>query len=373
MPERQSARATTTRDSVETLDDILRYGAVALLSWGAFLIWRDFSDRLAGRLGALSALSSVAYLLGDKAQFQVWGIDGPLLVMPISSMSAIITWLFCLSLFDDGFRLRVPHMAVLAIKFGTGLAIYPSLALGADTLVSQLAIFSRLIILGVVIHLAIVIWQGRNDDLVEERRRFRSIFAVSVVVVSLAIILIETFVNGGVVSPLLMALQSFGFWAISIFVLWRLSSPNRVDLFFLEPQPANAIGTDQHHCELSPTDRHDLDTINAFTKTEGFLESGLTIAKLAQTIKVPEHRLRHLINLHLGYRNFADFLNHHRITVAQSRLSDIDRRNTSVLTIAMDLGYGSLGPFNRAFKARTGLTPTEFRMKSLRQMAAATK
>ncbi len=32
-----------------------------------------------------------------------------------------------------------------------------------------------------------------------------------------------------------------------------------------------------------------------------------------------------------------------------------------ILTIALDAGFGSIGPFNRAFKAHTGLTPTEYR------------
>jgi AraC-like DNA-binding protein len=36
-----------------------------------------------------------------------------------------------------------------------------------------------------------------------------------------------------------------------------------------------------------------------------------------------------------------------------------------VLTIAMDTGFRSIGPFNRAFKADTGLTPTEFRRLEL--------
>lgn len=50
-----------------------------------------------------------------------------------------------------------------------------------------------------------------------------------------------------------------------------------------------------------------------------------------------------------------------------------DNRNTPVLTLAMELGYGSLGPFNRAFKERTGLTPTEFRTQSLEAGLAAAK
>jgi len=36
-----------------------------------------------------------------------------------------------------------------------------------------------------------------------------------------------------------------------------------------------------------------------------------------------------------------------------------------VAAIAFDLGYGSLGPFNRAFRAATGATPTEWRRQAL--------
>jgi AraC-like DNA-binding protein len=32
-----------------------------------------------------------------------------------------------------------------------------------------------------------------------------------------------------------------------------------------------------------------------------------------------------------------------------------------ILTIALDSGYGSIGPFNRAFRQRYGMTPTEYR------------
>ena len=41
-----------------------------------------------------------------------------------------------------------------------------------------------------------------------------------------------------------------------------------------------------------------------------------------------------------------------------------------MLTIAMDAGFQSIGPFNRAFKADTGLTPTEFRRDALARSAS---
>jgi AraC-like DNA-binding protein len=77
-----------------------------------------------------------------------------------------------------------------------------------------------------------------------------------------------------------------------------------------------------------------------------------------------------LINGHLGYRNFSAFLNSYRIPEAQQILSDPEQVRKPVLTLALELGYGSLGPFNRAFKVATGLTPTEYRQQSLGASAA---
>jgi len=71
--------------------------------------------------------------------------------------------------------------------------------------------------------------------------------------------------------------------------------------------------------------------------------------------------LRRLINQRLGYRNFNVFLNEHRIAEAKAALADPRQAEVPVITIAMDAGFQSLGPFNRAFKATTGVTPSEYR------------
>jgi AraC-like DNA-binding protein len=91
-------------------------------------------------------------------------------------------------------------------------------------------------------------------------------------------------------------------------------------------------------------------------------------------LDLPEFRLRQLINERLGHRNFNAFLNRYRIDEAKAALSDPSQREVQVLTIAMDAGFQSIGPFNRAFKADTGMTPTEFRRHSLvRSQAAASR
>ena len=92
---------------------------------------------------------------------------------------------------------------------------------------------------------------------------------------------------------------------------------------------------------------------------------GLTIATLADHLEVPEHRLRALINKRLGHRNFSAFLNGLRIAEAREILAEKTQVDTPVLTIAMDLGYNSLATFNRAFRAESGTTPTDYRREKL--------
>ena len=92
-----------------------------------------------------------------------------------------------------------------------------------------------------------------------------------------------------------------------------------------------------------------------------YRHDNVTIGTLATKLAIPEYRLRRLINQRLGYRNFNVFLNEHRIAEAKAALADPSQAEVPVITIAMDAGFQSLGPFNRAFKATTGVTPTEYR------------
>ena len=99
-------------------------------------------------------------------------------------------------------------------------------------------------------------------------------------------------------------------------------------------------------------------------------EPGLTVAALAARLRMPEYRLRRLINQRLGHRNFNAFLNQWRLGEVKDALADRAQREVPISTIALDAGFASLGPFNRAFRAETGLTPSAFRARSLGASAA---
>jgi AraC-like DNA-binding protein len=101
-----------------------------------------------------------------------------------------------------------------------------------------------------------------------------------------------------------------------------------------------------------------------------YRQEGLTIGALAAKLGTPEYRLRQTINEGLGHRNFNAFLNGYRIGEAKAALADFEQRLVPVLTIAMDAGFQSIGPFNRAFRAETGMTPTEYRRATLAAAAS---
>ncbi len=104
-----------------------------------------------------------------------------------------------------------------------------------------------------------------------------------------------------------------------------------------------------------------------------YREEGLTIAALAARLGMPEYRLRRVINQGLQYRNFSEFLNRYRLADVTSALADPAQDEVPILTIALDAGFGSIGPFNRAFKAHTGVTPTEFRRTRPRRRLAVSE
>lgn len=86
----------------------------------------------------------------------------------------------------------------------------------------------------------------------------------------------------------------------------------------------------------------------------------LRIGDVAGRLGQPEYRVSRCISASLGFANFNRLINHHRIADAKRLLSD-PSESRSILEIALDCGFGSLGPFNRAFKEETATTPRAYR------------
>jgi len=104
-------------------------------------------------------------------------------------------------------------------------------------------------------------------------------------------------------------------------------------------------------------------------KERFYIQENLSVRVLASHLGVHEYKMRRFINGRLGFRNFNEFLNEYRIKEACAVLADPEKNDTPILRLAMELGYGSLAPFNRAFRVVTGKTPTEYRRAVLEKTA----
>lgn len=221
----------------------------------------------------------------------------------------------------------------------------------------------RVLKLLVVAHALWMTLRGRPDDLVERRRALR-LFFVGIISLQVGAVLVVELAVGGELPPGWLQLSNviiIGILTLGLAVpMLHLNN----EFFELEVRTRLAAAEDGVDT-LGAADSILRDKLLALMDDGYFRETGLTIPVLAEKLNYPEHRLRRLINGHLGYRNFSAFLNSYRIGEAKQQLADPERARTPVLTIALNLGYASLGPFNRSFKDATGMTPTEFRRQNL--------
>lgn len=95
-----------------------------------------------------------------------------------------------------------------------------------------------------------------------------------------------------------------------------------------------------------------------------YLQSDLSLPKLAGQLNTNPHHLSQLLNDRLGL-TFFDWLATHRITEAQRLLSDSTTAHLKIDEIAERVGYNSPSAFHTAFKRLTNQTPAQFRAKAV--------
>jgi AraC-like DNA-binding protein len=351
----------------QSADLLLRGGACLLLALLAALVLRDHGRVAAGWLGTLFASGTAAFALcsapGMHKLLGWWSAP----ILAGASGNNLVFWLFACALFDDGFRPRLWHGALWLAIVAAGVievlilpASSPIAAPLGIALMSQTVLFA---ILGGV--QAITNWGG---DLVEPRRRLR-LFVVVATSVYIVINAGIGFLRMGPGSPAGSLVQIMILVLVLVAVAAALLRVSGEAGLFPEPVSA-ARPPDFLERPVAPPDPALIAALErVMTLDRAYRQEGLSIGRLALRLGLPEYRLRQVVNQGLGYRNFASFLNSYRIADAKAALADPGQDEVPILTIALDAGFNSLGPFNRAFKAETGMTPSDFRR--LRPPAAA--
>lgn len=223
----------------------------------------------------------------------------------------------------------------------------------------------RNIIAGLLsLHACVVVARGGGGDLIEGRRRLRGLLMGAAAVFAVTNVFLAFTTRFDPTAPWLIFSggRLYG-GAVGALVIVAIAA------MFLQMRTA-VFGASRRTTGPDPRaeaeERLTLGKLDEIMAAGAWRQESLTIGDLAKQLATPEHRLRRLINQRLGHRNFADFLNSYRIAAAKRRLADPAEARTTVAVIAFDLGYGSLGPFHRAFRAATRSTPAQWRRQALR-------
>jgi AraC-like DNA-binding protein len=86
----------------------------------------------------------------------------------------------------------------------------------------------------------------------------------------------------------------------------------------------------------------------------------LKLDTVAAMLLITPHQLSEFINDYVGM-NFSNYVNNYRIDEAKQLLAGSP--DQSVLSIGLEVGFGSKPSFNTIFKQKTGMTPSEYRKK----------
>ncbi|HWW20957.1 MAG TPA: helix-turn-helix domain-containing protein [Steroidobacteraceae bacterium] len=341
---------------LQSADLMIRGGVLALLLLIAVLLLREHARATVARLGAAFAISTAAYVICS-----FWSHNDPVSdwqapLYFVGGANCVLLWLLASALFDEEFHLRSWHAALwvaMGLLTVTCLRLFGSSALHPFLQAGQL--LATLSFAALALLRTVATWRA---DLLEVRRRLR-LFVVAAAALHLMISSLVRFLP---MSARAVPLWSIANAAILLLIVgtitWLLL---RTDIEALLPveeaAPPPAPAADEVY--TSPSLIAEVE--RSMTRDQLYRDGALTIGALAAKLGLLEYKVRRIINQGLGYRNFNAFLNHYRVEHAKAMFAERRQADTSVLSVAMDCGFQSLGPFNRAFKAQTGMTPSEFR------------
>ena len=335
------------------IDLMARGGSIALLALWSWLLIRDHRGQFAGKLAVVMALTIICYLIITAELYPRPTISGLVLALCGSSTPGIF-WLFAKAWFNDEKHIRRRDLALVLLAGANILVMLITYPDGGIVNLTAGTLF-RVSMFAFAAAGLWEAWRGREGDLIESRRRLRPRLVAAVGTYVVLIALSEIAVHNLGMPYWLIGIVTSSIVFITFLFCAAMFGMRQADLF----GPVNGgkpitgkLVTDDPLAEKLRTHME---------REMAWRDEGLSIAALAAQLGEQEYRLRRVINGQLGHRNFAAFLNGYRLAEVKSALTDASQKQVPIITIALDAGFGSLGPFNRAFREAEGMTPSEYR------------
>ena len=339
------------------LDTVMRVLAIGQLLLIAMVIGRGKAPKPIRIATAMLLIGVCCYL--TLATYLFRPVEGPLwaLIQLAAQSVPLLLWIFAHLLFERAIDRRA-LIAGIVVTLGSWICFFFARYAVIDPRFA-ISLVQRGASLILISHAILIALRERGDDLIEKRRRLRVGFVIVVGALAFIVIALEMFFGFRRAGPDIAIAQAAAILiATTAMGIALLQSDPELLFDPAQPEPAPTPS-------FSPSEHVLNRKLETAIAEAVYREPGLSIGGLAELLETPEHRLRSLINQRLGYRNFSAFLNHHRIGEAKALLVDPMHVDLPILTIAMDLGYGSLAPFNRAFRETVGQSPSEYRRTNI--------
>lgn len=340
----------------EQADQMTRGGSIALLAlWGWILI-RDHRQQIAGKLAVMMALSIICFLIATSQMHARPTLLGLALALCGTTTPGIF-WLFAKAWFNDETHIRYRDLALVLLAIMNNLVMHLTYPDGGFVNLMAGVVF-RVTMLCFAAAGLWEVWRGREGDLIESRRRLRPRLVAAVGTYVVLIALSEIAVHNLGMPHWLVGIVTGSIVFITFLFCAAMFGMRQADLF-------GPVGGGRAVTAKPPMDDSLAKKLRSHMERQlAWRDEGLTIAALAAQLGEQEYRLRRTINGQLGHRNFSAFLNGYRLAEVKAALADPAQREVPIITIALDAGFGSVGPFNRAFREAEGMTPSEFRARA---------
>lgn len=115
---------------------------------------------------------------------------------------------------------------------------------------------------------------------------------------------------------------------------------------------------------LSAVQSVDVDSLldrihDVMDREKPFLSRDFSFDDLVTILNVPKNQVYFCLNEEMNMK-FTDLRSHYRVEHAKKMLLEMEKRNITIEAIGIESGFPTRSSFYRAFKAETGITPTEF-------------
>lgn len=294
-----------------------------------------------------------------------------------------IYWLLARSMFRQSSPFSLIHIlfaaslgGLMLIRQGYLFAKHLNAVPSGGVIFSELLSEATVMLSSVVLILAV--WEGLRHfaSLSHVRRRLHMLYIGSITVAIMSTKFASVaFQNDANTESLVRLSVTLFMLVMTGYLVWQLAKVVKLEASKgkVDGAKVNQKGREKHHqVSLKPSpSKHIIEApidvvfssrVTQFI-TDNFLQANLKVSDVARALSVSDYKVTQAMKTLSKGKNFNHYVNQLRIAHARKLLETPANSHWSIVVIGLESGFASVGPFTRAFKQVTGMTPGQYRQQ----------